>query len=61
MADTPSASEAQVAEGAQPQVGTPDPAQVAGTDAPDVGTLQRELAEARREAARYRTDLHPRT
>lgn len=61
MADTPSAPEAQAADGVQPQVGTPDPAQVATTDTVDVGTLQRELAEARREAARYRTDLRKAT
>ena len=55
MPETVSAPEAQVAEGAQPQEGT-TPAQVAEPTL-DAGSLQRELAEARREAAKYRTDL----
>ena len=48
-------TEAQAAESVQPQEGTL-PAQVAEPTI-DAGSLQRELAEARREAAKYRTDL----
>jgi hypothetical protein len=67
MSDTPSATSGQEP-GAQPQAGTINPesttqAQAAAgtTDQPtttiDVTVLQRELAEARREAAKHRTDL----
>jgi hypothetical protein len=56
MPDTTSATEAQAAEGAQPQEGTTGAAQVAEPSL-DPTALQRELAEARREAAKYRTDL----
>ena len=55
MPETVSAPEAQVAEGAQPQEGTTS-AQAA-EPVIDPAALQRELAEARREAAKYRTDL----
>jgi hypothetical protein len=66
MSDTTSATSGQEP-GAQPQAGTIHPesttqAQAAAgtTDQPttvDVAVLQRELAEARREAAKHRTDL----
>jgi hypothetical protein len=55
MPETTPATEAQAAEVAPPQEGT-SPAQVA-VPVLDPAALQRELAEARREAARYRTDL----
>lgn len=66
MSDTTGATDGQEP-GAPPQAGTIDPesptqAQAAAgtpdpTSAPDVGVLQRELAEARREAAKHRTEL----
>ena len=59
MPETTPAPEAQVAEGAQPQEGTTS-AQAAEPTL-DAAVLQRELAEARREAAKYRTDLRKAT
>ena len=57
MPETPSAIDGQEPAVAQPQVGASEsPAQVAEAGI-DPAALQRELAEARREAAKYRTDL----
>jgi hypothetical protein len=55
MPETTPTTEAQAAEVASPQEGT-IPAQAAEPSV-DPAMLQRELAEARREAAKYRTDL----
>ena len=62
MPETTSATNGQEPASAQPQVGTPESAtqaQAAGAvpETVDVAALQRELAEARREAAKHRTDL----
>jgi len=62
MPETTSATNGQEPASAQPQVGTPESvtqAQAAGPapETVDVAVLQRELAEARREAAKHRTDL----
>lgn len=64
MPEPTGAAPAQVAEGAQPPVGTGDPQAgdpqtppASGTQITDPAILQRELTEARREAAKWRTEL----
>jgi len=61
MTEQPGAATAQAADGAQPQAGTGAPQEgapeVGGTTLTDPVALQRELTEARREAAKHRTEL----
>jgi hypothetical protein len=62
MTEAASATPAQAAAGATPQEGTGAPQEGAprsgGTQITDLPTLQRELTEARQEAAKHRTELN---